>query len=215
MREPGELRRLTPCHVAFVMPSRGRTKRGYDETTRDRMHATRGRKCVRSPAVAQNKQLTPWKESQSSMTTTLPSPMTENTKSRRRSRRRLVRASTSLQEEVFRILDRLKPTATGLDGIPAWYLRLGAAVFAAPIADLFNKSMSAGVVPKQWKKAIIMPVPKVAKAAQPIDYRPISITAVLSLAFQRHIVRKHIYRALQEPPEGLDFNDQFGFRPTG
>jgi len=25
----------------------------------------------------------------------------------------------------------------------------------------------------------------------------------------------HIYPALQEPPEGLNFNDQFGFRPTG
>ena len=28
------------------MPSRGRTERGYDESTRDRMHAMRGRKCV-------------------------------------------------------------------------------------------------------------------------------------------------------------------------
>ena len=27
---------------------------------------------------------------------------------------------------VFRQLDTLKPTATGLDGIPAWFLRLGA-----------------------------------------------------------------------------------------
>ena len=82
------------------------------------------------------------------------------------------------EEEVFHILDRVKPTATGLDGIPAWYLRLGAAVFAASIADLFNRSMSAGVVPKQWKKAIITPVHKVAKPAKPSDYRPISITAI-------------------------------------
>ena len=46
-----------------------------------------------------------------------------------------------------------------------------------------------------------MPVPKVAKPAQPSDYRPMSITAVLS--------------HLPSAPEGLDFNDQFGFRPTG
>ena len=75
--------------------------------------------------------------------------------------------------------------------------------------------MSAGVVPKQWKKAIITPVPKVAKPAKPSDYRPISITAVLSRAFERHVIRMHIYPALQDPLEGLDFNDQFGFRPTG
>ena len=100
------------------------------------------------------------------------------------------------EEEVFHILDHLKPTATGLDGIPAWFLRLGAAIFAAPLADLFNRSTSAGVVPNQWKKAIITPVPKV-KPAQPSDYRSISIIAVLSRAYERHIVRTHIYPALE------------------
>jgi len=34
-------------------------------------------------------------------------------------------------------------------------------VFAAPIAQLFNQSIIAGVVPNQWKTAIITPVPKV------------------------------------------------------
>jgi len=34
--------------------------------------------------------------------------------------------------EVFRMLDRLKPTATGLDTLPAWFLRLSAPVIAAP-----------------------------------------------------------------------------------
>jgi len=38
--------------------------------------------------------------------------------------------------EVFRMLDGLKATAAGLDDIPAWFLRLGAPVFAAPIAQL-------------------------------------------------------------------------------
>ena len=37
--------------------------------------------------------------------------------------------------EVFCMLDKLRPTAAGLDGIPAWFLRLGAPVFAAPIAQ--------------------------------------------------------------------------------
>ena len=113
------------------------------------------------------------------------------------------------EEEVFRILDRLKPTATGLDGIPAWYLRLGAAVFSAPIADLFNRSMSAGVVPIQWKKAISTPVPNQPSQVTTGPYRS------LQCCHGRSRVHKHIYPALQEPPEGLDFNDQFGFRPTG
>ena len=42
---------------------------------------------------------------------------------------------------VFQILDYLHPTATGLDGIPAWFLRLGAPVFCQQIAHLFNLSL--------------------------------------------------------------------------
>jgi len=52
---------------------------------------------------------------------------------------------------VFRMLDRLRPSATGLDAVPAWFLRLGAPVFAAPIAELFNMTITAGIVPKQWE----------------------------------------------------------------
>ena len=37
----------------------------------------------------------------------------------------------------------------------------------------------------------------------------------MSRAFERHIVRAYIYPALQDPPEGLDFSNQFAFRPTG
>ena len=116
---------------------------------------------------------------------------------------------------VFRMLDRLRPTATGLDAVPAWFLRLGAPVFAAPIAELFNLSITAGIVPRQWKVAIITPVPKITKPMQPKDFRPISITPVLSRMLERHIVRTYIYPALHQPPSGLRFTDQFAFRPTG
>ena len=34
--------------------------------------------------------------------------------------------------EVFHVLDHLQPTATGLDLIPVWFLRLIAPVFSAP-----------------------------------------------------------------------------------
>ena len=50
------------------------------------------------------------------------------------------------ETSLFRILDTLRPTAAGLDAIPAWFLRLGAAVFA-PLAQLFNQSVADGVVP--------------------------------------------------------------------
>ena len=58
-------------------------------------------------------------------------------------------------------------------------------------------------------------VPKVSKPMQPSDYRLISITLVLSRSLERCIVRRYMYPALQQPPSELNFEDQFGFRPSG
>ena len=116
---------------------------------------------------------------------------------------------------VSKMLEALRPNATGLDDLPAWFLKVGAPFFAAPIADMFNLSLSTSAVPKQWKAASITPVPKISKPLTPVDYRPISITPVLSRVMERIIVRDHIYPSLQRPPPGLIFDDQFAYRPTG
>jgi len=62
--------------------------------------------------------------------------------------------------------------ATGLDGIPAWFLRLGAPIFAAPLAKLFNQTIMEGTVPQQWKTAAITPIPKVPRPTKPSEFRP-------------------------------------------
>ena len=82
---------------------------------------------------------------------------------------------------------------------------------------LFNESVAEaeGVVPRQWKTAVITPVPKTSKPANPNDFRRISVTPILSRSLEKHIVRQYIYPALQNPPLGLDFSDQFAFRPSG
>jgi len=94
---------------------------------------------------------------------------------------------------VFRMLDTLHPTATGLDRIPAWFLRFGALIFAAPLARLFDQSLTTDVVPHQWKTAVISPIPKTATPTQASDFRPISITPVLSRKLERFVVREYIY----------------------
>jgi len=110
------------------------------------------------------------------------------------------------------MLDRLKPTAIGLDAVPAWLLQMGAPAFAAPLAIRLNQSMSANVVPQQWKYATITPVPKITKPTQCSDFRPIY---VLSRLTERYIVRSFIYPALLHPPPSLCFSDQFAFRLSG
>ena len=116
---------------------------------------------------------------------------------------------------MFEILDKLRNTATGMDLLPAWFLRLGAPVFCGPLARLFNKSIAYSTVPKQWKLASITPVPKTATTQEHADVRPISITPVLSRTFERVIVREFIYPAILEPPVHLSCADQYAFRPTG
>ena len=54
---------------------------------------------------------------------------------------------------------------------------------------------------------IITPVPKVSKPSQPCDFRPISITSVISRTLERNTVKCYIYPALQEPSPGLYFGD--------
>ena len=116
---------------------------------------------------------------------------------------------------VFNILDGLRATATGVDQLPAWFLRLGAPVFCTPLARLFNLSLANSVIPLQWKQALICPVPKVATPTNHSDFRPISITPVLTRIMERIVVKEFLYPALLTPPSALNFSDQYAFRPTG
>ena len=85
---------------------------------------------------------------------------------------------------MFNILHNLIATATSPDQLPAWFLRLGSTLFYKPLTLLFNLSISTGVVPHQWKDASISPVPKISSPVSPSDFRPISITSVLSWAME-------------------------------
>jgi len=117
--------------------------------------------------------------------------------------------------QVFEALDKLRPSATGLDEIPTWFLRLGAPIFAKPVAQLFNCSIRHSVVPQQWKRARIRPIPKVCMPNQHTDFRPISITPVLTRVMERTVVKTFLYPAILSPPVELNFADQYAFRPTG
>jgi len=101
------------------------------------------------------------------------------------------------------MLDTLRPTATGLDRIPAWFLRLGAPVFAAPLARLHVPSVTCDgcrAAPVEDCRHH-----KIAAPASPSDFRPISITPVLP----RFVVREFFYPALLQPCPSLDISDQF------
>ena len=101
--------------------------------------------------------------------------------------------STCMQSEyvsewkIFKMLDSLRPTATGLDGLPAWFLRVGAPVFSGQITTLFNLLIAVSAVPQQWKQASIRPIAKVAVPKQHVDFRPISITPILTISWSEQL----------------------------
>ena len=113
------------------------------------------------------------------------------------------------------MLDSLSPTATGLDGLPAWFFRVAAPIFCKHVAFLFNISLATSTVAQQWKEASITPVPKIAIPTQHSDFRPISITPILTRMLERTVVKTFLSPAFLAPPPSLTFSDQFAFRPTG
>jgi len=73
--------------------------------------------------------------------------------------------------KVFHFLDHLRPTATGLDGLSAWFLRFGDQTFAAPIAQLFNRSLSTH--PLFHSNGSKPPLPLISKSPTPPCYHNI------------------------------------------
>ena len=109
---------------------------------------------------------------------------------------------------MFNALDRLRPTAEGHDGLPAWYMRLLAPICSRSPTHLVNLSVLQSCVPRQWKTAIIHPVPKVQNPSTPAEYRPISVVSILSRIVERIIVHSHSYPALLKPPVVEKIKDQ-------
>ena len=101
---------------------------------------------------------------------------------------------TTSEQEVLRILNTLDTNkSTGPDGLPAKFLKLTALLIAKPLSQLFNKSLSLGVYPKDFKKANVKPIFKnKGSPSDPTCYRPISILPVISKVFEK-IVHRHIY----------------------
>ena len=113
--------------------------------------------------------------------------------------------------QIFHIVDCLHPTATGLDQLPAWFLRLGAPFICQLITHLINLSLATSTVPIQWKQASIRPVPKVASPESHADFQLVSISSVPSRIMERTVVSRYVYPARPT----LSIEDHNAFRPTG
>ncbi len=78
--------------------------------------------------------------------------------------------------------------AAGPDGLPGKLIREFACELSTPVTDIFNSSLSEGIVPQAWKDATIAPVPK-ETPARIAKLRPISLTPLLAKVCEGFVSR--------------------------
>jgi len=99
-------------------------------------------------------------------------------------------------QTVEHLLNGLQPRkAPGPDGILPVLLKVASEVIAPSLAAIFNVSLSKGVVPRAFKLAHVTPIRKSRQqdATKQSNYRPISLTSVLS-----KLLEKIVHRQLEE-----------------
>ena len=110
-------------------------------------------------------------------------------------------------EKELKSLKRHK--ATGFDDLPSNLLKDSSCVVSGPLAHIINLSLKSGVVPSEWKTAIITPLHKSGDKDSADNYRPISVLPVLS-----KILEKAVHKQLTDFLENnkLLSDKQFGYR---
>ena len=104
---------------------------------------------------------------------------------------------TFSETDVLKSINKLKCNlSAGPDGLPPMLFKKLKYCLTKPLAMLYNQIMSVGYVPCDWRNAVIVPVFKKGTAGQVSNYRPISLTCVLSKIMERMLSHK-IYVHLQ------------------
>jgi len=99
-------------------------------------------------------------------------------------------------DDVMSAIDKLNnKLSSGPDGLLPFLFKQLKFTLNKPLAFVFNQLLAVGVVPDDWKKATIIPVHKKGATGIMSNYRPISLTSVLSKIMERIIVNK-IYKFL-------------------
>ena len=103
-----------------------------------------------------------------------------------------------------------KDAAAGPDGISPRLLKDFETELSVPLEILFNKSLSEGEVPSDWRKANVAPIYKKGPKGDPGNYRPVSLTSVPCKILESLIKDKLMEHLIQNK---LIKDTQHGFIP--
>ena len=82
--------------------------------------------------------------------------------------------------EIKKIIRSLKSKSSGVDDISGAFVKLAINHISEPLAKIINAAYKFQKFPERWKKAIVIPIPKIDNPLHPSDYRPISLLTVFA-----------------------------------
>ena len=92
--------------------------------------------------------------------------------------------------------------STGLDKLPAKFLKLSADVIAPSLTNILNLSHKCDVYVDEWKKARVTPIYKSDDKTKCENYRPISILPIINKVFETEVfsqVNSHLFNRAFSP----------------
>ena len=121
----------------------------------------------------------------------------------------LQQVTVGIVSEILSCLNSSK--ATGLDNIPARFVKDGSKCIAYPLAHIFNLSLRSGIIPQDLKSARVTPLHKKNSKTEAGNYRPVSVLCIISKVLEK-IVFLQIDKYLKE--KDVLYEHQSGFRSS-
>jgi hypothetical protein len=113
------------------------------------------------------------------------------------------------ETEVKNLLQHLKNTSCGLDGIHAKIIKKTFEFYIEPLKHVLNLSITQGVFPNEMKIARVIPLFKGGDSAKYSNYRPVSILPLFSKLLER-LMYNRILEFINK--HDILYKYQFGFR---
>jgi hypothetical protein len=110
-------------------------------------------------------------------------------------------------DTVKRMMNDIKTTACGTDGISIQMVKALSPYCLGVITTLVNMSLTTGYFPSCWKKALVIPLPKVKHPELVAHFRPISVLSTVS-----KIIEKVVASQIEPFVEQILPERQSGFR---
>ena len=113
------------------------------------------------------------------------------------------------EEVVVKMLENLKEDKTpGIDELHPKFLKEVRHEVGAFLSEIFNESIKSGVIPRDWRDAIVTPLFKKGSKSETSNYRPVSLTCIICKVLEQ-IVKGRMVEHLNK--NGLINNSQHGF----